>query len=111
MTCWTLAAQLPGRSICARFPIVFRTALCYPAPQHTREQQRWATRRKTRHNHPDYLSYLLRLWRVQGEAAAWRGSLESPHTGERLGFGSLDELFAFLREQTDTCRQRAIHVL
>jgi hypothetical protein len=49
---------------------------------------------------PDYLSYLLRLWRIQGEAAAWRCSLESPHTGERLGFGSLDELFAFLREQT-----------
>jgi hypothetical protein len=49
---------------------------------------------------PDYLSYLLRLWRMQGKAAAWRCSVESPHTGERLGFGSLDELFAFLREQT-----------
>ena len=49
---------------------------------------------------PDYLSYLLRLWRMKGSAAAWRGSIESPHTGERLGFGSLDELFAFLREQT-----------
>jgi hypothetical protein len=49
---------------------------------------------------PDYLSYLLRLWRMQGEAAAWRCSVENPHTGERLGFGSLDELFAFLREQT-----------
>jgi hypothetical protein len=49
---------------------------------------------------PDYLSYLLRLWRMQGDAAAWRGSLESPHTGERRGFGSLDELFSFLREQT-----------
>ena len=51
---------------------------------------------------PDYLSYLLRLWRMEGDAAAWRGSIESPHTGERLGFGSLDELFAFLREQTGT---------
>ena len=27
---------------------------------------------------PDYLSYLLRLWRVDGEAGAWRASLESP---------------------------------
>ena len=51
---------------------------------------------------PDYLSYLVRLWRTKGGAAAWRGSIESPHTGERLGFGSLDELFAFLREQTGT---------
>jgi hypothetical protein len=51
---------------------------------------------------PDYLSYLLRLWRMKGGAAAWRGSIESPHTGERMGFGSLDELFAFLREQTGT---------
>ena len=49
---------------------------------------------------PDYLSYLLRLWRMEGSADAWRGSVESPQTGERLGFGSLDELFAFLREQT-----------
>ena len=51
---------------------------------------------------PDYLAYLLRLWRMEGSADAWRGSVESPQTGERLGFGSLDELFAFLREQTGT---------
>lgn len=51
---------------------------------------------------PDYLSYLLRLWRAEGSAGAWRGSVESPQTGERLGLGSLDELFAFLREQTGT---------
>jgi len=50
----------------------------------------------------DHLSYLLRLWRMQGDGAAWRCSVESPHTGERLGFGSLDELIAFLREQTGT---------
>ena len=50
---------------------------------------------------PDYLSYLVRLWRMKGSAAAWRGSIENPYTGERLGFGSMDELFAFLREQTD----------
>jgi hypothetical protein len=49
----------------------------------------------------DYLSYLLRLWRVGKEQAVWRASLESPHSGERIGFASLDELFAFLREQTD----------
>jgi hypothetical protein len=56
----------------------------------------------------DYLSYLLRLWRVGGdggthreEEAVWRASLESPLTGERIGFASLDALFAFLRQQTD----------
>ena len=49
----------------------------------------------------DYLSYLLRLWRVGKQKAVWRASLESPHTGERIGFASLDALFAFLRQQTD----------
>lgn len=50
---------------------------------------------------PDYVSYLLRLWRASdGEDTVWRASLESPHTGERKGFASLDELFDFLRQQT-----------
>ena len=49
---------------------------------------------------PDYLAYLLRLWRVsEGEAPAWRALLKSSHTGEEVGFGSLEELFAFIREQ------------
>ncbi len=49
----------------------------------------------------EYLSYLLRLWPEGGEEkAVWRASLESPHTGERVGFASLDELFDFLRQQT-----------
>ena len=47
-----------------------------------------------------YLAYMLRLWRVDtGEGAAWRASVESPHTGERRGFASLDALFAFLVEE------------
>jgi hypothetical protein len=66
-----------------------------------------------------YLSYLLRLWRVSGdeevvllpftpeeyhrveEKAVWRASLESVRTGERKVFASLDDLFGFLREQTN----------
>jgi hypothetical protein len=56
----------------------------------------------------DYLSYLLRLWRVNEEGSlhggakqvVWRASLENPHTRQRQGFASLDELFDFLREQT-----------
>ena len=51
-----------------------------------------------------YLSYLLRLWQdnngdTEGKAA-WRASLESSLTGEKRGFASLDDLFAFLRRQT-----------
>ena len=48
-----------------------------------------------------YLSYLLRLWQVgsAGEGL-WRASLEDPQTGECKGFGSLEDLFEFLGEQT-----------
>jgi hypothetical protein len=56
---------------------------------------------------PDYLSYLLRLWRVsedqsaqRGGRAGWRASLQSPHSGERVGFAGLEELFGFLLQQT-----------
>lgn len=49
---------------------------------------------------PDYLSYLLRLWRVSdGEGSTWRALLKSSHTGQQVGFGNLEELFAFIREQ------------
>lgn len=49
----------------------------------------------------EYLSYLLRLWRVSDEDnPVWRASLQSPQTGERIGFASLNELFKFLRAQT-----------
>ena len=48
----------------------------------------------------DYNSYLLRVWQTSKEGnVAWRASLESPHTGERIGFANLDKLFAFLRQQ------------
>ena len=50
-----------------------------------------------------YHAYLLRLWRVkyQGQIQ-WRASLESPHTGERQSFASLDQLFAFLSERCES---------
>ena len=52
---------------------------------------------------PRHLSYLLRVWTVdQNGTQIWRGSLESPQTGERLGFPDLAMLFAFLRQQTST---------
>jgi hypothetical protein len=57
----------------------------------------------------NYLSYLLRLYRVSGgggsqpttDRAIWRISIENPRTRERKGFASLDDLFDFLRAQVD----------
>jgi hypothetical protein len=49
-----------------------------------------------------YIAYLLRLWQVRcKEGIAWRASLESARSGERMGFASLDELFDFLRGRTE----------
>lgn len=52
-----------------------------------------------------YRAYLLRLWQADREAsgcAGWRASLEDPRTGERLGFASLEQLFAFLLAFTES---------
>ncbi len=47
-------------------------------------------------------SYLLRLWRTDELGGfSWRASLEIPETGERIGFASLEELFAYLMEQVE----------
>jgi hypothetical protein len=46
-----------------------------------------------------YLSYLLRLYRINDENPAWRMSLESSLEGEPIGFASLDELVEFLRRK------------
>lgn len=40
-------------------------------------------------------SYLLRLWRSDGQ---WRASLEIPETGQRIGFANLEQLFAYLMD-------------
>ena len=48
-----------------------------------------------------YISFLLRLFETESkDDLVWRASLESSGTEERWGFASLDELFAFLRQQT-----------
>ena len=48
-----------------------------------------------------YFAYMLRLWQVSSDGEPiWRTSLESPHTGERKGFATLETLFAFLEAQT-----------
>ena len=50
----------------------------------------------------NYFSYLLRLWREGEGGVGWRASLHNPHTGERLGFGSVDDLFRYLLRQIGT---------
>jgi hypothetical protein len=48
----------------------------------------------------NYISFLLRLYRVHDkEGPVWRISLEPSLTGERKGFGNLDEFVEFLRQQ------------
>lgn len=45
----------------------------------------------------DYRSYLLRLWRADGDKEpVWRASLEDAVSGERRGFASVEALAAFL---------------
>ena len=54
-----------------------------------------------------YFSFLLRMWQVNGnKEATWRVSLENPHTGKHIGFASLEELFAFLRQKTGAAPPR-----
>jgi hypothetical protein len=49
---------------------------------------------------PDYVSYLLRLWRetARGETV-WRASLERSLADKRHVFASLGDLFEYLRQQ------------
>jgi len=48
------------------------------------------------------LSFLLRLWRTEGSRGSdWRASVEIPETGQRIGFASLEQLFAFLMEVSE----------
>jgi hypothetical protein len=55
----------------------------------------------------DYRSYLLRLWRAgDRENPVWRAWLKSARTGEQVGFGSLEELFEFLRRETELAGDR-----
>lgn len=48
-----------------------------------------------------YSSYLLRLWKEEGQGGACRASLEDVGTGEQRGFASLDDLHIFLYQQME----------
>lgn len=50
----------------------------------------------------EYQSYLLRLWRASSQdKLVWRASLESAQSGIRRSFATLEELFTFLKKQTE----------
>ncbi len=57
---------------------------------------------------PDaYQTYLLHLWRVPYQGHwQWRASIESPRTGERQVFASLEQAFAYL---SDRCERQVPH--
>lgn len=49
---------------------------------------------------PEYVAYLLRMWRVPGGGGTdWRASLERPRNGERVVFASLEKAIDFLLER------------
>lgn len=51
----------------------------------------------SRERKPDYISYLVRLWRdADRPSAVWRASVEHPMTGQRMHFTSPAALFDFL---------------
>jgi len=58
---------------------------------------------------PEYLSYLLRLWRTEGvgQAAIWHASLEDPRSGESYHFASLEEAVGFIQGQMGLASQPA----
>lgn len=49
-----------------------------------------------------YQTYLLRLWRARYEGRwQWRVSIESPRTGERQCFASMEAFFAYLSDRCE----------
>jgi hypothetical protein len=47
-----------------------------------------------------YVAYLPRMWQARCEdGMAWRASLESAATAERVGFAGLEDLFRYLERE------------
>ena len=60
-------------------------------------------KRPTHRNPKQRHSYLLRLWRTDSLGSSnWQASLEDPHTGQRIGFASLEQLFGFLMDLSES---------
>lgn len=67
---------------------------------------------------PNYLSYLLKLWRIDGKEAGapgsstpdWHASLECAQTGEVMQFCNLEALIGYLLFRTDAPHDLKIYV-
>jgi len=46
-----------------------------------------------------YQAYMLRLWRESADMP-WRATLQDPHSQEKVGFASVEQLLAYIRTQT-----------
>lgn len=66
-------------------------------------------------NPPDhalrYQTYILRIWREAGTDAAWRCSLEDPHSGSRIWFRDFASLSLFLQRWTPSQEARMPAIL
>lgn len=52
---------------------------------------------------PCRISFLLRMWCVDETGCSnWRASLEMPETGKRLGFASLEQMFVYLIDLSES---------
>jgi hypothetical protein len=49
--------------------------------------------------YPNRYGYILHLWNSPGD---WRASLENLETGRRFGFESLEQLFTYLMDLTES---------
>ncbi len=60
-----------------------------------------------------YCAYLLRCWTEHSGQAdhhvVWRFSIEDPHTGERQGFATFEQLLVFLRQEMDGAPPAMVH--
>jgi hypothetical protein len=52
-----------------------------------------------------YLAYLVRLWADDQSPPVWRFSVENTQTQARRGFGTLEELMAFLQNSMEALDQ------
>lgn len=48
---------------------------------------------------PDYVSFMVRMWRESSKDGDWVAQVEHIPTGETKYFSSLDELFEYLRDR------------
>ena len=56
-----------------------------------------------------YFSYLLRVWLAgDSDQPHWRASLEDTHSGERIGFASLEAMWKYLKQQVGVQSEKSI---